>query len=46
MYAPGAPQVDPALFALGVPVFGICYGFQAMAVALGGRVARTGQSED
>ncbi len=45
VYAPGAPQVDPALFALGVPVFGICYGFQAMAVALGGRVARTGQSE-
>ena len=27
----GAPQVDPALFDAGVPVFGICYGFQAMA---------------
>lgn len=45
VYAPGAPQVDPALFAQGVPVFGICYGFQAMADALGGRVARTGLSE-
>ena len=32
----GAPQVDPALFDAGVPTFGICYGFQAMAQALGG----------
>ena len=32
----GRPQVDPALFDAGVPVFGICYGFQAMARALGG----------
>ncbi len=45
VYAEGAPQVDPALFELGVPVFGICYGFQAMASALGGTVASTGQSE-
>lgn len=45
VYEPGAPQVDPALFAQGVPVFGICYGFQAMAAALGGEVARTGLSE-
>jgi GMP synthase (glutamine-hydrolysing) len=45
VYAPGAPSVDPALFAQGVPVFGICYGFQAMAAALGGEVARTGLSE-
>lgn len=45
VYAQGAPQVDPALFDLGVPVFGICYGFQAMARALGGEVARTGLSE-
>src|SRR5581483_5502326 len=30
VYAEGAPQLDPALFDLGVPVFGICYGFQAM----------------
>jgi GMP synthase (glutamine-hydrolysing) len=45
VYADGAPQLDPALFDLGVPVFGICYGFQAMARALGGTVARTGTSE-
>jgi len=45
VYEPGAPQVDPALFALDVPVFGICYGFQAMARALGGEVAPTGQRE-
>ena len=45
VYADGAPQLDPALFDLGVPVFGICYGFQAMAQALGGSVARTGTSE-
>ena len=45
VYTEGAPQLDPALFDLGVPVFGICYGFQAMAQALGGTVARTGTSE-
>jgi GMP synthase (glutamine-hydrolysing) len=45
VYADGAPQVDPALFDAGVPTFGICYGFQAMAQALGGSVARTGLSE-
>jgi GMP synthase (glutamine-hydrolysing) len=45
VYAPGAPHVDPALFAAGIPTFGICYGFQAMALALGGDVARTGLSE-
>ena len=45
VYADGAPQLDPALFDLGLPVFGICYGFQAMAQALGGTVAHTGTSE-
>lgn len=45
VYAENAPQVDPALFKQGVPIFGICYGFQAMAAALGGEVARTGGSE-
>ena len=45
VYAPGAPQVDPDLFAAGVPALGICYGFQAMARALGGDVAKTGLSE-
>ncbi|MGQ7352524.1 glutamine-hydrolyzing GMP synthase [Quadrisphaera oryzae] len=45
VYADGAPQVDPALFEAGVPVLGICYGFQAMASALGGTVAQTGLRE-
>ena len=45
VYAPGAPQVNPDLFDSGVPTLGICYGFQAMARALGGDVARTGLSE-
>jgi GMP synthase (glutamine-hydrolysing) len=45
VYEPGAPQADPALFRGGVPVFGICYGFQAMAQALGGEVANTGGNE-
>jgi GMP synthase (glutamine-hydrolysing) len=38
VFEPGAPAVDPELFASGVPVLGICYGFQAMAQALGGHV--------
>ncbi|MCB0912648.1 MAG: glutamine-hydrolyzing GMP synthase, partial [Propionibacteriaceae bacterium] len=45
VYEPGAPQLDAALLAAGLPVFGICYGFMAMAQALGGTVARTGQRE-
>ncbi len=45
VYAPGAPNLDPALLHAGVPTFGICYGFQAMAQALGGHAARTGVSE-
>ena len=45
VYAEGAPAVDPGLFAGGIPALGICYGFQAMAAALGGEVARTGRSE-
>ena len=45
VYADGAPHVDPALFDAGVPVFGICYGFQVMAQALGGEVAQTGARE-
>jgi GMP synthase (glutamine-hydrolysing) len=45
VYAEGAPELDPALFGAGVPVFGICYGFQAMAQALGGTVAHTGNRE-
>ena len=45
VYADGAPRTDPALFTAGVPMFGICYGFQAMTQALGGEVAHTGGSE-
>jgi GMP synthase (glutamine-hydrolysing) len=45
VYADGAPSVDPALFTADVPTFGICYGFQAQALALGGEVARTGLAE-
>jgi GMP synthase (glutamine-hydrolysing) len=45
VYEPGAPSLDAELFETGIPVFGICYGFQAMAQALGGTVARTGLSE-
>ena len=45
VYAENAPQSDAALFRAGVPVFGICYGFQAMTQALGGEVAHTGGSE-
>src|SRR6195952_4047021 len=45
VYSPGAPAIDPAMFSAGVPTFGICYGHQVMASALGGQVARTGQAE-
>jgi len=45
VYAEGAPQVEAALFDTGIPTLGICYGFQAMAAALGGTVERTGRSE-
>ncbi|HML50232.1 MAG TPA: glutamine-hydrolyzing GMP synthase [Propionicimonas sp.] len=45
VYEAGAPQLDVALLEAGVPVFGICYGFMAMAQALGGTVAQTGQRE-
>ena len=45
VYAEDAPSLDPAVFELGLPVFGICYGFQAMARALGGEVAHTGARE-
>src|SRR5215469_15461008 len=45
VYAEGAPRIDPSLYELGVPVLGICYGAQLMALDLGGTVERTGVSE-
>ncbi|WP_226346549.1 glutamine-hydrolyzing GMP synthase [Agilicoccus flavus] len=45
VYAEGAPPLDPEILAAGVPVFGMCYGFQAMVQALGGTVSRTGLGE-
>ncbi len=44
VYAEGAPTVDPAIFHMGVPILGICYGCQLMAQSLGGRV--TAAQED
>jgi len=41
----GAPSLDPAIYDLGVPIFGICYGAQLIALQLGGSVARTGKGE-
>src|ERR1700710_1693519 len=46
VYSPDAPGIDASLFSAGVPTFGICYGHQVMASALGGTVARTGTAED
>ena len=41
----GAPRCDPALFDVGAPVLGICYGMQLMAHTLGGKVAPAPQRE-
>jgi GMP synthase (glutamine-hydrolysing) len=41
----GAPRCDPRVFALGVPVLGICYGMQLMSHVLGGEVKRSGARE-
>jgi GMP synthase (glutamine-hydrolysing) len=41
VYEPGSPTMDEALFKAGIPLFGICYGFQFMARGLGGEVSRT-----
>lgn len=45
VYEEGAPHVDPAIYELGLPIFGICYGMQLMAQQLGGKVERAGKRE-
>jgi GMP synthase (glutamine-hydrolysing) len=45
VYADGAPPAPAGLFDAGVPVLGICYGFQLMVSGLGGTVERTGAAE-
>ena len=45
VYEDGSPQLDPKILELGVPILGICYGFQTLANALGGRVDKTGKRE-
>jgi GMP synthase (glutamine-hydrolysing) len=45
VYEEGSPDLQPGILELGVPVFGICYGFQLMAKHLGGEVGKTGLRE-
>ncbi|MFH8368577.1 glutamine-hydrolyzing GMP synthase [Streptomyces sp. NPDC018031] len=45
VYAEGAPTLDRSIFEAGVPIFGMCYGFQLMATTLGGTVDNTGARE-
>ncbi|MGO8684310.1 MAG: glutamine-hydrolyzing GMP synthase [Thermoleophilia bacterium] len=45
VHVANAPRLDPALFATGIPILGICYGMQNMALELGGTVAATGAAE-
>ena len=45
VFEPNAPMVDPALFSMGIPVLGICYGQQLMIHLLGGQCRRAGTRE-
>ena len=45
VHVEGAPSLDPAIYDLGIPILGICYGAQLVAQQLGGEVARGGRGE-
>lgn len=45
VYAEGAPQCDPAIWELGIPILGVCYGMQLMVAQLGGRVVKAEKAE-
>ena len=45
VYEENSPRLDVKILELGIPVLGICYGFQVLAQALGGRVDKTGKRE-
>ena len=45
VYVDGAPTIDPAIFDLGIPVLGLCYGFQLMTYLLGGHVCKAPERE-
>ena len=45
VYESPAPSIDPGIYDLGIPILGLCYGAQLMALQLGGTVSRTGQGE-
>ncbi len=45
VHVPGAPLLDPAVYELGIPILGICYGAQLVAQQLGGEVGRSGRGE-
>jgi len=45
VHVDGAPLIDPDIYGTGVPILGICYGAQLLALQLGGEVSRTGRGE-
>ena len=45
VHVEGAPSIDPAVYDLGIPVLGICYGAHLLARDLHGEVAKTGRGE-